>query len=727
MTQNDRLLSEQSIPILSKKDKANLRAKWQQLTIADMNLSLALYNMYLMLRPTGFGKTYVCAKIAGDYVKKGKVIFVYKSDILKITFEEYTRGENRLIENPQNIIYETYTSVGLRWNDKDYLENELNIKDVSLIIFDECQYMGAETYRKALDFALTYIGHDVYTDNDKLIKSPMRSRYNIPYIGATATIERRDVDVCDKYFTYNNNGKLTYCWGEHIITLEDAFKTGLIIPPYYKYIGSTDKNGNSLVTKNRLTRQRLLKNLKTFNKDGDPFIAKSMEELQNCRIYNADKIIHDTMLHLYNCKNPLIQDEDLPVSDAVFDRPQNLPKYMRFLVFGHDRDTLSQARTDGKSDFLGIVEETKNHFESAFGRYGYVVRTTIISSICAEETKNVHLIDPPQEVLDKLNAKIVSEDDISKAVTDKNNGKSVIDLIFSINMLNVGYHVDKITGLVFRRWTGSNTIYYQQLGRCLSSNSDTIPVVFDFVDSLATAEITSPLFAIDKEKKAITRYADGTQDTSYKGPKKHKKRINSTVLKDGQPFNPKWVNAISSSSILVDTLSADHSEILGRLNVHDIQIKARTVFEEAYEKYLEGYRSEGGIITHKDNMLPLYECLRWAIYRKYNEKISKAGLLTINYAAFYNYIKRKEYDVFIEYSLFKKYCASKEAKEVVNQLACEYNSLLMTANNDTNVYNAKLNFVVNEENEEEFSKDKNVQNAINKYNVKSGSILLYTA
>ena len=725
MSQNDNLIERQGLPVLSKLEKMSLRDKWQALTLKDMNKSLKQYSKYIMLRPTGFGKTYICAVLAEEYAKRGNVIFVYKSDILKKTFENYALGKDPVITQPSRIIYETYSAVGLYWGDKDYLDNVIGIDEVSLIIFDECQYMGAETYRKALDFALTYVGHSVYTDNDDLLINPLKLGKTIPYIGATATVERRDVDVCDKYFTYNTHGGLTYCWGENIFTLDDAFKTGLIIPPFYQYIGATDSEGNNIIAKNRLTRNALLKNLKLRGKEGDTCIIKSIKELQKVRILDADKIIHDTVLYLYKCTNPIKDMEELPVVKFNSEsRLSKLPKYMRFLVFTPDRDSMDQLRFDGKEQFKGIIGETKAQFENAFGRYGYKVRTTVVSSACTKETDNVNLIDPTPQELKKFNAELVSEDELSKAVTHRNGGKLVIDLIFSINMINIGYHVDHITGLVLRRWTGSNTIYYQQLGRCLSVDSDKIPVVFDFVDSIASAEITAPLFAIDKDKKALTTYADGTEDISYKGKKKRKTRVNETRVIDGIVTNPKWSNEIRSMSVIIDTEVADCNEVLSRLNIYQNQFKAFSVFELAYSMYSKSYKSLEGKVIRPNNMISLYEGLRKAIYEKFPKQLKdKEGLLTINANACYNYIKRKGYDIYLEYQVFRKYLESTKKSEPVDSLADEYNSLLMVLGDNLN--RAKVNFVVNRNDYKSFIMDPDVKYMIQNYGITSDNILLY--
>ena len=108
---------------------------------------------------------------------------------------------------------------------------------------DEVQRMGALNTTKALDAAI-----------------PILEELGIPYIGATATVERATgYDVCDKYFTHRNtDGSVTYCWGEHIYTLDDTFNSGLLIPPYYQYI----EENKELVKKDRHTRNQMLRELK---------------------------------------------------------------------------------------------------------------------------------------------------------------------------------------------------------------------------------------------------------------------------------------------------------------------------------------------------------------------------------------------------------------------------------------------------------------------------------
>lgn len=70
------------------------------------------------------------------------------------------------------------------------------------------------------------------------------------------------------------------------------------------------------------------------------------------------------------------------------------------------------------------------------------------------------------------------------------NKKNEIKLLFAISKLNEGIHIKDITGIVMLRNTKSPSVYYQQLGRCLTADSiDKVPIVFDFVDNIDNLEL----------------------------------------------------------------------------------------------------------------------------------------------------------------------------------------------------------------------------------------------
>ena len=64
-----------------------------------------------------------------------------------------------------------------------------------------------------------------------------------------------------------------------------------------------------------------------------------------------------------------------------------------------------------------------------------------------------------------------------------------VKLMFSVNMLNEGIHVPQVSAVIMLRTTSSRIIYLQQMGRCLSSDNDSCPLVMDMVDNITTTTV----------------------------------------------------------------------------------------------------------------------------------------------------------------------------------------------------------------------------------------------
>ena len=58
-----------------------------------------------------------------------------------------------------------------------------------------------------------------------------------------------------------------------------------------------------------------------------------------------------------------------------------------------------------------------------------------------------------------------------------------LKLLFSVNMINEGLHVDDISGVIMLRPTKSRIVYLQQLGRAISSTRQDKSIVFDLVNN----------------------------------------------------------------------------------------------------------------------------------------------------------------------------------------------------------------------------------------------------
>lgn len=72
----------------------------------------------------------------------------------------------------------------------------------------------------------------------------------------------------------------------------------------------------------------------------------------------------------------------------------------------------------------------------------------------------------------------------SKAFAEfKKDTGSHLKLLYCIDMLNEGIHVDDVDGVILLRPTVSPIIYLQQIGRALSAGSKNQPVIFDLVNN----------------------------------------------------------------------------------------------------------------------------------------------------------------------------------------------------------------------------------------------------
>lgn len=83
-----------------------------------------------------------------------------------------------------------------------------------------------------------------------------------------------------------------------------------------------------------------------------------------------------------------------------------------------------------------------------------------------------------------------------------------LHVLFSINMLIEGLHVEGVDAAMFLRRTESYVVTLQQLGRCLKAGSGRRPVILDFVNNLSGKSVYDVL-ASDLERMAVARAPHG--------------------------------------------------------------------------------------------------------------------------------------------------------------------------------------------------------------------------
>ena len=247
-------------------------------------------------------------------------------------------------------------------------------------------------------------------------------------------------------------------------TLHDAFTDGILQRPYYCFCAYGESSPKRLA---EIKKDAMLQ-VSTLDEADRPYATELLKGrmIEIAKLSRMDNVIKSTL--------------------AEIKMDTSYQKYIVFFSdFGHMRSASRRV---------------KNWFKKAYP--GYTINELTITSETEEFRQNVDQLD---------------------TLTYKEN---TIDLIYSCEMLNMGYHVSDLTGILMYRSTYSNIIYSQQLGRALSTGDAMPKVVFDIVDNIhrksvyailgercsATQTLTEEEMAeyIELVNKTLDKQLDGT-------------------------------------------------------------------------------------------------------------------------------------------------------------------------------------------------------------------------
>lgn len=369
-------------------NKQTIIEKLRQETYDEAVAGLNRYGKFCIIRPTGFGKTYILTEILKNY---SEIIYMYPSIIIKNTVISAYYGQAEANKKHKGIPHVRFISYAklIRMSDKDYD----NLPKADLIITDEAHKIGAS----GTSFAMFKLLH----------KQP-----DAKLLGATASPERLDsVDEIAMFF-------------DDIIsspyTLHNAFEDGILQKPHYVYCSYGE---DDILETERSTKLEIRKFHDTALETAAYELLKSrLIEISN--LSRIDSIIRST------CQNY--------VSDS---------SCMRFIIFFASYEHLHSKE-----------HTVADWFQKAYPDHR--ITTITVSGETHETYSNVHKIG------------------------NLPYAEKTISLIFTCDMLTMGYHVNTLTGIMFYRGTTSGNIYIQQLGRVLSSGCKIPGIVFDIVDNL---------------------------------------------------------------------------------------------------------------------------------------------------------------------------------------------------------------------------------------------------
>lgn len=224
-------------------------------------------------------------------------------------------------------------------------------------------------------------------------------------------------------------------------TLHDAFQDNIINKAMYCYGVYHPITTESVMP-------LLQSEIKTMNTEDKQMLLTNVNA-EISKITNASRMDHIIQLTIHQME----QDPNMNIDT----------NYMRFIVYFPKFSVLNKEK-----------EQVCGWFRSAFPTHE--VHHMIVNSETSEHHENVHKL-------------------YNLPTTSKR-----IDLIFTCDMLTMGYHVPHLTGIVLCRKTQSGTLYSQMIGRIFNANSPYNGIIFDFVDNIHIQSTYSVL----KQKPAKT-------------------------------------------------------------------------------------------------------------------------------------------------------------------------------------------------------------------------------
>ena len=481
------------------KFKYNIKLSDQQLvklnkaqdgTVTDLKEMLRVHKIALMVRPTGFGKTFTMVKLCNSEKYK-HVIYVYPTDVIRQSIKDdyhdpkkeggivyaATPEEAKKHKNLPYIEFISYKKMLMDWEAFDETTSEMDDKDrelarqewinqrfsdVDLLILDEAHMTGAKGFLKYWKYI-----HNLTQQGAK------DSRLHV--LGATATPLRTDPTIDIErdifYYTYGNEKKSARIKD---FTFADCWRLGILLTPYYtKGILDKDEQYDYLLGK-------LHKEIVGCEIDEDPTIIKRrgrsskkhvVRALNDSRVnYTVNQFnIEKSKLTEAIAKVPSPSDLIYSAVNSIVPEKVQCGSYMRFLVFYQNT-----------SDMIKYHNNINKAIIDAFNIGGEdSAYTTLNSSYILTNEEKLSKSDIVKSKVDSIS------DRDTKLKDNPELGQGNIDLIHSINMLNMGYHVGHVTGVIIKRSTSSEIIYYQQIGRCMSIKAETKPIIIDFANAEA--------------------------------------------------------------------------------------------------------------------------------------------------------------------------------------------------------------------------------------------------
>ena len=206
---------------------------------------------------------------------------------------------------------------------------------------------------------------------------------------------------------------------------------------------------------------------------------------------------------------------ELTIGDAIVRGILNPPKYI-LSIYSYQKglekyeDRVRKAKSKAVRDKAGeYLEHLRRSLENADGldkifekhmsdKHGkYIVFTPNYDTMQEYISQCVNWfwrIDRDPQIYSVYSDDSASDEEFQRFKSDNSEH---LKLLFCIDALNEGVHVEDVSGVILMRPTVSPIIYKQQIGRALSASKSKEPVIFDIVNNIEN------LYSIDSIKEEM--------------------------------------------------------------------------------------------------------------------------------------------------------------------------------------------------------------------------------
>ena len=307
---------------------------------------------------------------------------------------------------------------------KEHCEEYIKAKHINTCLYAGLSKEVEKEYDLIIFDEAHRVGAEIWGEN---VKKLLNNNPNAKVLGMTATLERQDGVSVEEVLEVE---KVT-----SRITLAEAIEQGILPAPNYTLANINFKDDlNMLETSEKEFKERL----------NQASIENNKEEA---------KELWKLLLELNKAKRMISECEELPTmfKNSLNTEELKKGKYLVFCPQGSDEESLIDIKKLER-----IMEDAKSWFKEINEVEMYSIHSTY------GERRNKKALEA-----------------FEKDESDK------LKVMFAVNMLNEGKHIEGIDGVIMLRKTTSQVIYLQQLGRVLSyTDKAKQPLVFDLVANL---------------------------------------------------------------------------------------------------------------------------------------------------------------------------------------------------------------------------------------------------